>query len=315
MTTITFHVARALGREWGSGDEIVVTELDHHANIAPWRALARERGVSVRTVKMRAEGQVDWDDFERVVGPKTRLVAMGAASNALGTVSDVARAAALVHAQGGLMFVDAVHYAPHALVDVRALGCDLLACSAYKFYGPHVGVLYGAESLLARLDVPKLNPAPDTAPERLETGTQNHEGIVGAGAAVDFLASLAEGDGLTRRAALEASFAELHARGQALVTALYDGLRAISGVTVYGPAPDRPRTPTVSFVVKDQSSDEVARELVSRGLFLSNGDFYATTVVDRLGHAADGLVRAGCACYTTGEEVERLVQAVGVIAG
>src|SRR6478609_929645 len=130
MTTITFHVARALGREWGSGDEIVVTELDHHANVAPWRALARERGVTVRTVKMRAEGQVDWEDFERVVGPKTRLVAMGAASNALGTVSDVARAAALVHAQGGLMFVDAVHYAPHALVDVRALGCDLLACSA-----------------------------------------------------------------------------------------------------------------------------------------------------------------------------------------
>ncbi len=314
MTTITFHVARALGREWGTGDEIVVTELDHHANIAPWRALARERGVTVRTVKMRAEGQVDWDDFERVVGPNTRLVAMGAASNALGTVSDVARAAALVHAHGGLMFVDAVHYAPHMLVDVRALGCDLLACSAYKFYGPHVGVLYGAESLLARLDVPKLDPAPDTAPERLETGTQNHEGIVGAGAAVDFLASLAEGEGLTRRAALEASFAELHARGQALVTTLYDGLRAISGVTVYGPAPDRPRTPTVSFVVKDRSSDEVARELVSRGLFLSNGDFYATTVVDRLGHAADGLVRAGCACYTTGDEVERLVQAVGVIA-
>ena len=315
MTTITFHVARALGREWGSGDEIVVTELDHHANIAPWRALARERGVTVRTVKMRAEGQVDWEDFERAVGPRTRLVAMGAASNALGTVSDVARAAALVHAQGGLMFVDAVHYAPHALVDVRALGCDLLACSSYKFYGPHAGVLYGAESLLARLDVPKLDPAPDTAPERLETGTQNHEGIVGAGAAVDFLASLAEGDGLTRRAALEASFTELHARGQALVTALYDGLRAISGVTVYGPPPDRPRTPTVSFVVRDRSSDEVARELVSRGLFLSNGDFYATTVVDRLGHAADGLVRAGCACYTTGEEVERLVQAVGVIAG
>ena len=315
MTTITFHVARALGREWGTGDEIVVTELDHHANVAPWRALARERGVTVRTVKMRTEGQVDWEDFERVVGPKTRLVAMGAASNALGTFSDVARAAALVHAHGGLMFVDAVHYAPHTLVDVRALGCDLLACSAYKFYGPHVGVLYGVESLLARLDVPKLDPAPDTAPERLETGTQNHEGIVGAGAAVDFFASLAEGDGLARRAALEASFAELHARGQALVTALYDGLRAISGVTVYGPAPDRPRTPTVSFVVKDRSSDEVARELVSRGLFLSNGDFYATTVVDRLGHAADGLVRAGCACYTTGEEVERLVQAVSVIAG
>jgi cysteine desulfurase family protein (TIGR01976 family) len=316
MTTVTFHVARALGREWGSGDEIVVTELDHHANIAPWRALARERGVVVRTVKMRpGAGQLDWDDLERTVGPKTRLLAMGAASNALGTISDVTRAAGLVHAHGGLMFVDAVHYAPHALVDVRAIGCDLLACSAYKFYGPHVGVLYGHESLLARLDVPKLEPAPDTAPERLETGTQNHEGIVGAGAAVDFLASLAEGDGLSRRAALEAAYAELHARGLALVTQLYNGLSAIPGVTVYGPSPDLPRTPTVSFVVKDRPSDEVARELVSRGLFLSNGDFYATTVVAELGHTADGLVRAGCSCYTTADEVDRLISAVKRIAG
>jgi cysteine desulfurase family protein (TIGR01976 family) len=316
MTTITFHLARALGREWGSGDEVVVTELDHHANVAPWRALARERGVTVRTVKMLPEsGQVDWDDLERTVGPRTRLLALGAASNALGTISDVTRAAALVHAYGGLMFVDAVHYAPHALVDVRALGCDLLACSAYKFYGPHVGVLFGTESLLTRLDVPKLAPAPDTAPERLETGTQNHEGIVGAGAAIDFLASLATGGTLTRRAALESAFEELHARGQLLVTQLYEGLAAIPGVTVYGPPPDRPRTPTVGFVVKDRTSDEVARELVSRGLFLSNGDFYATTAVDRLGHASDGLVRAGCACYTAAEEVERLVGAVHVIAG
>jgi cysteine desulfurase family protein (TIGR01976 family) len=316
MTTITFHVARALGREWGSGDEIVVTELDHHANVAPWQALVRERGVTVRTVRMvTSTGQIDWADLEQAIGPQTRLLAMGAASNALGTISDVARAARLVHAHSGLMFVDAVHYAPHALVDVRALGCDLLACSAYKFYGPHVGVLYGAESLLARLDVPKLAPAPDTAPERLETGTQNHEGIVGAGAAVDFLASLVDGDGLSRRQRLEIAFAELHARGQGLITRLHQGLSAIRGVSVFGPAPDAPRTPTLSFVLKDRSSDEVARELVSRGLFLSNGDFYATTIVERLGHSADGLVRAGCACYTTSEEVDRLVEAVRVIAG
>jgi cysteine desulfurase family protein (TIGR01976 family) len=314
MTTLTFHVSRALGREWGSGDEIVVTELDHHANIAPWQTLTRERGVVVRTVGMIPEtGQIDWDDLERTVGPKTRLLAMGAASNALGTISDVARAAALVHAHKGLMFVDAVHYAPHALVDVAELGCDLLACSAYKFYGPHVGVLYGAESLLARLDVPKLDPAPDTAPERLETGTQNHEGIVGAGAAVDFMASLARTPGLSRRAALEAVFAELHTRGQALVTRLYEGLSALPGVTVYGPGPDRMRTPTVAFVVNGRSSDEVARELVSRGLFLSNGDFYATTVIARLGHGNDGVVRAGCACYTSPDEVERLIGAVAEI--
>src|SRR6188508_627338 len=214
MTTVTFHVSRALGRGWGSGDEVVVTELDHHANVAPWRALARERGVQVRTVRADAEtGQIDWDDLERAVGPKTRLLAMGAASNALGTISDVSRAANLVHAHGGLMFVDAVHYAPHALVDVKALGCDLLACSAYKFYGPHVGVLYGRHDLLTSLDVAKLQPAPNTAPERLETGTQNHEGIVGAGAAVNFLASLvvpSPGVTLSRRAALDAVFAQLH---------------------------------------------------------------------------------------------------------
>lgn len=316
MTTITFHVARALGRQWGGDDEIVVTELDHHANIAPWQALARERGVTVRSIRMdAATGELDWDDMTRVIGPRTRLVAVGAASNALGTISDVARAGRLVReTSGGLLFVDAVHYAPHQLVDVQALGCDMLACSAYKFYGPHVGVLFGREALLAGLDVPKLAPAPDAAPERLETGTQNHEGIVGAGAAVDFLASLAGERGLPRRAALEAVFAELHARGQALVTRLWNGLRAIDGVTVYGPPPDRARTPTVSFVVRDRSSDDVARELASRGLFLSNGDFYATTVVERLGHLHDGVVRAGCACYTTEDEVERLLGAVEEIA-
>ena len=319
MTTVTFHVARALGRGWGPGDEIVVTELDHHANVAPWQALVRERGVSLRWVRCDAEkGQLDWDDLERAVTPKTRLVAVGAASNAIGTINDIARATALAHHVGALAFVDAVHYAPHALVDVAALGCDLLACSAYKFYGPHVGVLYGRHDLLASLDVAKLQPAPDTAPERLETGTQNHEGIVGAAAAVTFLASLAvpaPGESLSRRVALERVFAELHARGQALVTRLYTGLAAIDGVSVYGPPPSAPRTPTVAFVVKDRPSDEVARELVSRGLFLSNGDFYAQTIVERLGHAHDGVVRAGCACYTTEDDVERLIAAVGEIAG
>jgi cysteine desulfurase family protein (TIGR01976 family) len=318
MTTLAFHVARALGRGWGPGDEIVVTELDHHANVAPWQAVARERGVTLRTVRCdAARGQLDWDDFAAAVTPRTRLVAIGAASNAIGTINDVARASALAHAVGGLAFVDAVHYAPHALVDVTALGCDLLACSAYKFYGPHVGVLYGRHDLLCSLDVPKLQPAPDTAPERLETGTQNHEGIVGAAAAVEYLASLAlpAGQPISRRAALERVFAELHARGQALLTRLYTGLQSIDGVTVYGPPPSAPRTPTVAFVVRDRPSDEVARELVSRGLFLSNGDFYAQTVVERLGHAADGVVRAGCACYTTAEEVERLLSAVADIAG
>jgi cysteine desulfurase family protein (TIGR01976 family) len=317
MTSLTFHLGRALGRRWGQGDEIVVTELDHHANVAPWQALAKERGITLRMVRCDpAAGVLDWDDFARAVTPRTRLVAIGAASNALGTINEIRRAVGLARAVSALTFVDAVHYAPHALVDVRDLDCDFLACSAYKFYGPHVGILYGKADLLASIDVPKLEPAPDTAPERLETGTQNHEGIVGAAAAVNFLASLAGSDREgSRRERLTRSFAALHARGHALVTRLYTGLSAIDGVRVYGPPPDAPRTPTVAFVVRDRSSDEVARELVSRGLFLSNGDFYASTIVARLGHAKEGVVRAGCACYTTADEVERLIAGVAEIAG
>ena len=185
MTTLTFHLARALGRRWGPGDEIVVTELDHHANVAPWQALAREKGVTVRMARLHPEtGELDQDDLTRQLNDRTRLLAIGAASNALGTISDIAGATRLARSEGALVFVDAVHYAPHRLVDVRAIDCDFLACSAYKFYGPHVGVLYGKRSALAALDVPKLQPAPDSVPEpQLETGTKNHEGIVDAAAA------------------------------------------------------------------------------------------------------------------------------------
>ncbi len=313
MTTITFHVARALGRSYNPGDEIIVTELDHHANVAPWQALAAERGVTIRTVRMLAEtGQFDWDDLERSVNRNTKLLAIGAASNALGTINDVQRAARLAHEFGALIYVDAVHYAPHALVDVRELECDFLACSAYKFYGPHIGVLYGHYDLIELLDVPKLEPAPDEAPERLETGTQNHEGMVGAAAAVDFLASLAGGP--TRRGRLQRAFEALHARGQEQVKTLWDGLQSIEGVTVYAPDPKSPRTPTVSFTVKNIPSIEVTQKLVERGVFTSHGDFYAQTVVERLGKVEQGLVRAGCACYTMDEEVERLVEGVWEIA-
>ncbi|HJR51907.1 MAG TPA: aminotransferase class V-fold PLP-dependent enzyme, partial [Gemmatimonadales bacterium] len=174
MTTLTFHLARGLGRAWGPGDEIVVTELDHHANIAPWRALERDRGVTLRVVPIVAEtGQLDWDALERAFSGRTRLLAIGSASNALGTITDVARAVGLARDAGALTFVDAVHYAPHRLVDVRAIGCDFLACSAYKFYGPHIGVLYGRSERIAGVDIPKLEPAPETAPERVETGTLN----------------------------------------------------------------------------------------------------------------------------------------------
>ncbi|HEY9506520.1 MAG TPA: aminotransferase class V-fold PLP-dependent enzyme, partial [Gemmatimonadales bacterium] len=171
MTTLTFHLARGLGRSWGKGDEIVVTELDHHANVAPWRALERDRGVTVRMVPMLPEsGQLDWNALERALTGRTRLLAVGAASNALGTISDVTRAVALAREAGALTFVDAVHYTPHRLVDVRAIGCDFLACSAYKFYGPHVGVLFGRSERLAEVDIPKLEPASNTPPERVETG-------------------------------------------------------------------------------------------------------------------------------------------------
>lgn len=313
MTTLTFHVARALGRGWGPDDEIVVTELDHHANVDPWQALARERGVVVRKARMNPEtGRLDTDDLARLITDRTRLLAIGAASNALGTVSDIAAAVRLAHAAGALAFVDAVHYAPHHLVDVRAWDCDFLACSAYKFYGPHIGVLYGRREALAALDVPKLRPAPDAVPERLETGTKNHEGVVGAAAAVDFLAGLAPGS--TRRERLRTAFDVLHERGAVLVERLWQGLAETKGVRLYGPAPDQPRTSTVSFTVDGHSPATVCARLADRALFASHGDFYATTVAERLGRASDGFVRIGCACYSTEDEIGRLIDAVRAIS-
>jgi cysteine desulfurase family protein (TIGR01976 family) len=312
MTTLTFHLARALGRGWEPGDEVVVTELDHHGNVAPWESLARERGISLRTLPLSpGTGTLDLSLLESLLTSRTRLVAIGAASNALGTITDVRRAADLAHAAGARCFVDAVHYAPHALVDVRALDCDFLACSAYKFYGPHIGILYGRLDLLEELDVPKLRPAPDTAPERLETGTQNHEGIAGAAAAVEFLAGL--GQGTTRRERLAVALAGLHARSERLLRRLWRGLGKLPFVTLHGPRPGTPRTPTVAFTVLGRSAEEVARHLASLSVFVSHGDFYAATVVERLGLAGSGLVRAGCACYTSPAEVDRLVAGVAAL--
>jgi len=313
MTTITFHLARALGRGWGPGDEVVVTDLDHHANVAPWQALAKERGVTVRRVPLAPTlDRLDWTALEAALSKRTRLLAIGAASNALGTVTDVAAAARLAHAVGALCFVDAVHYAPHTLVDVRTLDCDFLACSPYKFHGPHLGVLFGRERLLAALDVPKLDPAPNEPPERMETGTQNYEAIAGAAAAVEFLASLA--DGANRRESLAHAFAALRARGEALLERMWNGLGAIDGVRLYGLPPGSPRTPTVAFTVAGRGSEWVARGLAERGVFVSHGDFYASTVVERLGQGVEGLVRAGSACYTTEEEVDRLIAGVRALA-
>ena len=314
MTTLTYHLSRALGQQWGTGDEVVVTDLDHHANVAPWMRLVHERGITVRHVKANLEsGELDWASLEEAVGPKTRLLAIGAASNAIGTINDIVRATGLAKSVGALTFVDAVHYAPHTLVDVQALGCDFLACSPYKFYGPHTGALFGKRDLLNALDIPRLDPAPNADGERLETGTANHEGIVSAGASVDFLASI--GDGATRRERLASAFGVLHERAGALFTRLWDGLGAMPGVTRYGPPPTRPRTPTAAFTVRGHDSTAVATALAKRGVFVSHGDFYATTIVAQMGHGDDGFVRAGCACYTNESEVDRLLAGVAALAG
>jgi cysteine desulfurase family protein (TIGR01976 family) len=312
MTSLTFHLARALGRGWRAGDEVIVTELDHHGNIAPWRALEKDRGITVRTVTMRVEdGRLDWHSLESAITPRTKLLAIGAASNALGTITDVAAATKLAHDAGALVFVDAVHYAPHVLVDVQEIGCDFLGCSAYKFYGPHIGVLWGKRALIESLDAPRLDPAPQESPERLETGTQNHEGIVGAAAAVDFLAGLATGRrDRTRRESLRATFDELHARGEALLSTLWNGLASIEGLTLHGPPPGTPRTPTLGFTLAGHSTDDVASALSKRGVYVSNGDFYAATVIERLGLAPQGLVRVGCSCYTTDAEIDRVLEGV-----
>ena len=314
MTTLTHHVARAIGRGLAPGDEIVVTELDHHANVDTWREMARDRNITVRTVRLVPEtGQLDWDDLARNIGSRTKLLAIGAASNALGTISDVREAGSLAHRVGALVYVDAVHYAPHTLVDVRELDCDFLACSAYKFNGPHVGVLFGREELIGSLDFPRLLPAHHNAPERAESGTLNHEGIVGAGAVVEFFASLSEVEG-ARRERLSGVYSDLHARGCALVERLWNGLERIRGVRLYGPPPGSPRTPTVGFTVEGRTSRDVAAILAERGIFVSHGDFYAKTVVERLGLERTGLVRAGCGVYSTADEVDRLLEGVETLS-
>src|SRR6266850_729983 len=285
-TTMIYHLSRALGRSLGPGDEIVITELEHHANVAPWQALEIERGVRLNICQM---------------DPETG------------------------HSAGALALVDAVHYAPYFPCDVKATDCDFLTCSAYKIYGPHVSVFYGKRDLLESIDFPKLEPAPNNAPERVEMGTQNHEGIAGAAAAVEFYASLAGDTSIssvdlaqdtraTRRQRLTSAFNGLRGHSAPQVKRLWEELLRINGVRLYGPPPDVERTPTISFVVKDVTSTDVARRLAERGLFASHGDFYAQTVIERLGLAPEGLVRVGCACYTSDEEIERLIEAVREIA-
>lgn len=314
-TSLLFHFTRALGRGLEEGDEIVTTRLDHQANIAPWKELAREHRLVVREVPFTAEsGRLDMDALSDALSPRTRWVAVGAASNAIGTVTDLGRVRELANTVGAQLFVDAVHFAPHERTDVARMGADALACSPYKFYGPHAGAMFVSRRVLDGLEPPRLSCAGSEGAEILETGTLSHEAIVGSAAAVEFIGSLGVGSDLRSR--LDDAFTTLHARGEELVRRLWEGLEAIDGVTLQGPPPGTPRTPTVAFWVEGVSSESVTRKLAERqGVFTSHGDFYATTVVEDLGRMPDGLVRAGAACFTTDEEVDRLVAGVAELAG
>lgn len=313
MTTLTFHVARSIGRSLAVEDEIIVTDLDHQANVAPWKALIRDFGITVKVVPMLPDGKLDLEALHAALTERTRLVAIGAASNALGTITDLKPIVSKCTRDGIHVFVDAVHYAPHRLIDFKELGAPFVACSPYKFYGPHLGVLACRKDVIEQLEVPRLDPAPDSAPERMETGTLSHEAIAGAAAAVEFLASVGKGAG--RRSRLESAFDFLEDRCSALLNRLWSGLESIDAVTLFGPGPTEQRTPTVAFTVNGVPSSMVASRLSgSWGVFVSHGDFYASRVVETLGLQPEGLVRAGCACYTTEEEVDRLIEGVLRIA-
>jgi len=328
MTTLTYFLAEALGRRLQPGDEVVITALDHEANRSPWLQLA-ERGVVVREVPVDlATCTLDWTAFEALVQPgRTRVVALGYASNAVGTVNDVTRAAALARAAGAWSVVDAVHYALHGPIDVRAVGCDFLLCSAYKFFGPHVGLLYARREATAQVEPLRLATQYSEPPYVWETGTLNFEGLAGTTAAIDFIADLGERHvtlvedrlpaGLKgRRRAVVAGMLAGEIYEQPLAKWLREQLAGIPGVTLYGPPEGSPRTSTVSFTLDGISAGEAARALGERGLFVWDGDFYAARLVELLGLAErGGLIRVGLAPYTTKDELDRLVTAVGDLAG
>lgn len=321
MTTLTFALSRALGRELQPGDEIVVTRLDHDANVAPWYAL-EERGVVIRVVDINVEDcTLDMVDLERQITNWTRLVAVGYASNAVGTINNVAAVVRLAHAVGALVFVDAVHYAPHDPIDVRALDCDFLACSAYKFFGPHVGVLYGKHEHLTRLRPYKVQPASEQVPSRWETGTQNHEGLAGLVAMINYLTELGRRVSPSverRRVALVAAMEAIQQYEGELCEQLVTGLLKIPGLILYGITdPDRFawRTPTVAVRLTGHTPYTVAKALGDRGIFTWNGNFYALKLTERLNvESSGGFLRIGLLHYNTVEEVHRLLKALNEIA-
>ena len=311
MTTLTLSLSRALAGTWEAGDEILVTDLDHDGNFTPWKLAARDAGAKVRKVNLHAEDcTLDLDDLRAKLSERTRLIAFCAASNLSGSVTPTAEICRLAREVGALTFVDAVHYAPHRVIDVEAWGCDFLACSAYKFFGPHVGVMWGRRELLETFSPYKLRPAPDSLPGRWMTGTQNHEGIVGARAAVDYLASLS-GEGDSRRNSLCMALAAIEAYENELSKLFLKGFAQLDDYELFGigdPARVDERVPTFSFRHKDVPPREVAERLGQAGIFTWHGNFYAQPVTEALGLEPEGLVRAGFLHYSTREEVERLLE-------
>jgi len=323
-TTLTFSISRAIGRELRAGDEILCTTLDHDANIAPWLALEEDRGVRVQVVDIKPEdGTLDMDDFARKLSARTRLVAATCASNALGTITDAARITRMAHDAGALMWFDAVQYAAHGLIDVAALDCDFLACSSYKFFGPHAGIVYGKREHLERLRPYKVRPSSNEIPYRWETGTGNFEGMAGVANAVDYIASLGAGvaaaqGAASRRAWIVAAMGEIKAYERELGARLIAGLQGIDGATVYGITdPDRfdRRVPTVAFTLAGYTPDEVAARLGDEGIFVWSGNYYALAVMERLGlEGRGGAVRIGPVHYNTPAEIDRALEALRALA-
>jgi cysteine desulfurase family protein (TIGR01976 family) len=316
MTTLTFALSRALAKTWHSGDEIMVTRLDHDANVTPWVLAAQDAGATVQYVDfVHDDCTLNMADFRSKLSKKTKLIAVGCASNSTGSINPMGEICEMAQSVGSLTFLDAVHYAPHALIDVQEFGCDFLACSAYKFFGPHIGVLWGKRDLLEDLAAYKLRPAPDDLPGKWMTGTQNHECIAGVLAAVDYLADLgrrvssdSESD---RRAALKQAFAAIGDYEAGLKRRLLEGLRQLDDVRVYGitaPGQFGKRLPTVSIMHKQLSPAALAERLGELGIFVWHGNYYALQLTEQLGLEPDGMVRVGLVHYNTIEEVDRLLR-------
>lgn len=319
MTSLTFSLSRAIARTWQPGDEVIVTRIDHDANISPWLRAAEDRGVTVRWLDFDpADCTLALEAIPGLLSARTRLVAVNYASNAVGTISDVARVVNMAHVTGALVYVDAVHYAPHDVIDVQALDCDFLACSVYKFFGPHTGVLYGKYEWLDRLAAYKVRPADDSPPGKWETGTQSYESLCGVTAAVDYLADLGGNDG-TRRDRLVRGMQAIKTYEAELSDYFLRQAASVPGLRVYGitdiEALDR-RTPTFAISLDGYTPDDVAARLGERGIFVWNGHYYAIAVMERLGLLErGGLVRVGFVHYNTIEEIDRLIAALRELSG